>query len=80
MSRSYKHKFPMMLYAERMASGLTGSQLADKLGVTTGFVSMLERGERAPSLELVDSLATISDLYNRKQWMVAGARSHGWEI
>lgn len=45
--------------AKREEAGLTQSQLADKLGVTKGFMSQIERGSKIPSLILGAMIAEI---------------------
>jgi|GEM_PF-274419 len=44
----------------RKTNDLTQAEFAEKLGVKTNYVSMIERGERTPSLAL---LADISDKF-----------------
>ena len=39
------------------AAGLTQQQIADQLGKTVAYVSMLETGEKLPSLDLVRNLS-----------------------
>ncbi len=45
----------------RKSNDLTQKEFAEKLGVETNYVSMIERGERMPSLNL---LANISDTFS----------------
>lgn len=46
------------LVALRKAAGLSQSEIADRIGKTTGYVSMLERGERdQPSLKVLTDWA-----------------------
>lgn len=49
------------LRAHRRAIGLTQEEMADKLKVSTQWVSEMERGNGAPSLEL---LLAMADLMN----------------
>ncbi|HEX8385158.1 MAG TPA: helix-turn-helix transcriptional regulator [Rubricoccaceae bacterium] len=49
--------FGVALRTRRTASGLTQDALAEAAGVTTQFVSMLERGVNQPSLHTVLRLA-----------------------
>lgn len=46
----------------RKAKGLTRSELSAKLGVTTQFLGMVERGERAPALEKYGDYAAALDV------------------
>lgn len=49
--------FPERLAALREEKGLSRQQLADLSGTSFSAISSLERGERAPSLELACRLA-----------------------
>jgi len=46
----------------RRAAGLTQTQLANKLGKSQGYVSLLERGKRSPSMSLAKRLAKVLNL------------------
>jgi transcriptional regulator with XRE-family HTH domain len=45
-----------VIRAERTKRGLTQQQLAEKSGLHYTYVSMLERGQRNPSIEIVAAL------------------------
>ena len=47
----------------RKSNDLTQEEFAEKLGVKSNYISMIQRGERTPSLDL---LADISDTFNVK--------------
>lgn len=47
----------------RKSNDLTQKEFAEKLEVNSNYISMIERGERTPSLDL---LADISDTFNIK--------------
>ncbi len=49
--------------------GLTQSELASEAGVHRNYVGMLERGERRPSLEMVDVLARVLEVQPHKLLM-----------
>jgi transcriptional regulator with XRE-family HTH domain len=46
----------------RRAAGLTQTQLANKLGKSQGYVSLLERGQRNPSASVATRLAVVLNL------------------
>lgn len=43
----------------REERGLTQSELADQVGIVTSFISLMEHGERQPS---IDTLAKLADV------------------
>lgn len=50
---------------------MTQAKLAEKVGVTQGAISMIERGERVPSLDVIIKLAealgcTVDELIDKK--------------
>jgi transcriptional regulator with XRE-family HTH domain len=47
--------------ANRERAGLTQAALAEAIGLTSQYVSMLERGEGAPSLEALAKIAVALD-------------------
>src|SRR4051812_31337987 len=47
----------MRLRLFRVAAGLNQRQLATKLGVTSNFISMIERGHREPTFRFLRSFA-----------------------
>jgi transcriptional regulator with XRE-family HTH domain len=51
--------FPARLAELRLAAGLSRAVLARAAGTSESAVAMLERGERAPSLELAGRLADV---------------------
>lgn len=46
----------------RKKSGLTQSELAEKVGLSTNFVGMVERGERNTSVDKIFKLAKAFDI------------------
>ncbi len=42
--------------------GLTQEELAEAVGVSTDFISLIERGQRAPSFENLERLAEVFQL------------------
>lgn len=51
--------FPARLKAAREALRLTQGELAKRAGITQGSVSRLENGDKAPSTELLQTLAKV---------------------
>ena len=61
----------------RRASGLTQAELAEALGISKSAVSMYERGNREPELELLQTMAdyfhvSVSALLGREEPLVNG--------
>lgn len=53
----------------RALKGLTQEELAEAVGVSTDFISLIERGQRAPSFENLERLAEalavkVADLFS----------------
>lgn len=49
--------FAKNLVSLRTRQKLTQTVLADKAGISVSYVSMLERGQRSPPLDTIESLA-----------------------
>lgn len=54
--------FPDNLRKTRAKKKVSQSELGEKAGLSTSYVSMLERGERTPPLDTVDALARALDV------------------
>jgi len=52
-----EHTFGQIIREERLAIALTQEQLAEKAGLHTTYISLLERGLRNPSLLVVEKIA-----------------------
>jgi len=50
-------KFAVNLKSERLRRRLSQEALAHKAGLSVSYISMLERGQRAPPLDTLESLA-----------------------
>lgn len=50
-------KFSDNLRAERMRKKLSQESLAHKAGLSVSYISMLERGQRTPPLDTLETLA-----------------------
>ena len=46
----------------RKKSGLTQSELAERIGLSTNFIGMVERGERNTSVDKIFKLAKAFDI------------------
>lgn len=62
MSRHLKERFSTGLRKRREQLGVTQQQLANTAGLTVTAVAMIERGERAPSLDTATRLCWALDL------------------
>lgn len=57
-----RQRFAARLRAFRAGEGITQEQLAELMGKTTEHISFLERGERAPSFEVIVDLARVLNI------------------
>ncbi len=48
-----------LLREEREAQGISGSQLADRSGLNQSTISLLDRGERKPTLDTLVRIAGV---------------------
>jgi transcriptional regulator with XRE-family HTH domain len=60
--REIRRRFARRLQELRIEQGITQEQLAETIGKSTEHISLLERGERAPSFELLLELAHTLDV------------------
>jgi transcriptional regulator with XRE-family HTH domain len=56
-SASLSDKFAANLKSERLRRKLSQETLAGKAGLSVSYISMLERGQRTPPLDTLESLA-----------------------
>ncbi|MGA8890730.1 MAG: helix-turn-helix transcriptional regulator [Anaeromyxobacteraceae bacterium] len=56
-SASLAEKFALNLKSERLRRKLSQETLAGKAGLSVSYISMLERGQRTPPLDTLESLA-----------------------
>ena len=54
---SLSRRFALVLRKHREGARLTQEQLADKAGLHRTYVSLIERGQRSPTLETLQSLS-----------------------
>ncbi len=57
-----KKYFPSVLRRIRREHGLTQEVLAERVGVSTSYVGMLEVGKRTPSLEMLFRISDALDV------------------
>jgi transcriptional regulator with XRE-family HTH domain len=60
--RTFGQKFGARVRARREALGLTQAKLAEKAGVTSNYVGVLERGLKLPTLDTLVKMARALDL------------------
>lgn len=61
------HFFGDLLKQYRRLAGLTQESLAERAGYSTVYISMLERGQRAPQAGTLKALSAALELSNREQ-------------
>jgi len=57
-----REQFGKRLKQLRAQKGLTQEELAEAVGVSTDFISLMERGQRAPSFENLERLAEVFEV------------------
>ncbi|MBI3757354.1 MAG: helix-turn-helix domain-containing protein [Deltaproteobacteria bacterium] len=67
-----KKEFGQLLRTERMAKGLSLTDLAQRLTVTKGYISRLELGKAKPSLRIIERTAAVLNLDPTPFCMLAG--------
>jgi transcriptional regulator with XRE-family HTH domain len=74
--------FIEMLREIRAGHELSQKEFAERLGYTPQYICDLEHGRRSGSVEFVNRLCDVFGRgpKGRKEWHLAAARSHGWEI
>ena len=56
-----------------MAAGLQGKELATRLGISSPYLSQLEKGDRTPSEDLLNRLA--NELQTTTHWLLFGSHA-----
>lgn len=59
MSVVEKMSVAEIITEKRTAAGLTQGQLADKIGVTQSMICQIERGTKAPTIQLCKQIANV---------------------
>jgi transcriptional regulator with XRE-family HTH domain len=74
--------FIEMLIEVRTEMDMSQKDFAAALGFSSQYLCDLEKGRRLGSVEFVNRLCDWMGRgpKGRKEWHIAGARSHGWEI
>jgi DNA-binding XRE family transcriptional regulator len=62
MARNLRAQFPKKLRLAREAAGLTQKQLSEMAGLSATGLAMIERGERAPSLDTAARICWALDV------------------
>jgi len=57
MAKSFGARFGARLSARRRAAGLSQAELAEAVDLTSNYVSLLERGQKLPTLDTLVRLA-----------------------
>ncbi|HLO30807.1 MAG TPA: tetratricopeptide repeat protein [Anaerolineales bacterium] len=81
MAREEETTFGRLLKRYRRSARLTQETLAERVGYSPNYISMLERGVRMPALATVDALAKALDLPSADQAALeAATREPGKEV
>ena len=74
--------FIEMLREVRTGMEMSQKDFAEALGFTPQYLCDLEHGRRLGSVEFVNRLCEWMGRgpKGRKEWHLAGARAHGWEV
>ncbi len=62
MKKTKSRAFGPVLKHFRTARKLTQEELAEKVGVVTSYISMMESGQKFPNLEMLFALATALEI------------------
>ncbi|MEL6216997.1 MAG: helix-turn-helix transcriptional regulator [Pseudomonadota bacterium] len=55
-------KFPILIKNGRTALGMSQQELANTIGVSRNYISMIESGKRIPSLSLMTHIFDVLDI------------------
>ena len=75
-------QFADMLIDLRNGHELSQKDFAASVGVSPQYQHDLEKGRRLPSVEYIEKLCAAFSRgpLGRRQWHLAGARAHGWDV
>lgn len=68
-------EFPQKLFQLRQSLGLTQEEFAERIGITSNYVSLLEKGKKEPSVAILRHVELIERL--EKSGMGAGVETTG---
>lgn len=73
---------PQMFTQLRFVMELTQADLAQALGCSPQFICDLEKGKRTPSVAFIENLCRWLGRgpKGRREWHIAAARAHGWDV
>ena len=73
---------PEMIKAVREGREITQKRMAEAIGITPQYLCDLEHGRRPGSVEVVNRICDWMGRgpKGRREWHIAGARSHGWDV
>ena len=74
--------FQWMLVKIRLRGTFSQKDIAEKLGISVQYLHDLEHGRRKPSVSVVNRICHYMGRgpRGRREWHMAGARAHGWEV
>lgn len=74
--------FVQMIREIRTGYELSQQEFAERLGYSPQYICDLEKGRRLGSVEFVERVCDIFKRgpKGRKEWHLAAARSHGWDV
>lgn len=74
--------FREMLIEIRTGYELSQKDMAARINITPQYLCDLEHGRRLGSVEVVEHICKAFSLgpKGRREWHVAAARSHGWDV
>ncbi|WJQ05538.1 helix-turn-helix transcriptional regulator (plasmid) [Geobacillus stearothermophilus] len=70
---SLRENFGKRLVELRRAYGITQAQLAEKIGVSVEFISLMERGINSPSFDTLEKLASAIEIEVYELFLFEGA-------
>jgi transcriptional regulator with XRE-family HTH domain len=74
--------FQEMLRSLLLDGVFTQAEMAKAIGVSTAYFNDMLHGRRLPSVAVVNRICDYMGrkTMGRREWHLAGARAHGWEV